>query len=194
VLGQPDAVAEQRALGERRGRVDRQHRDRPALGAARLGQRGDERRLAGPGRAGQADERGLAGVGIDLADDLPALGLVVLDERDRTRERALVACEEASARVPWSGMGRGFWQALWTVKLSPAQAPVTTGPKTPKPPPEWREPPPPLRGGPRAFLRFARRNRLLSRGYLILIVRLGWYKLRFRGRLKTDGLAFICPA
>jgi hypothetical protein len=32
-----------------------------------------------------------------------------------------------------------------------------------------------------AFLRFARRNRLLSRGYLILILRLGYYKLRFRG-------------
>jgi acetyltransferase-like isoleucine patch superfamily enzyme len=69
-----------------------------------------------------------------------------------------------------------------------------TGPtKTPPLPPEWREEPPPLRGGPRAFLRFARRNNLLSRGYLVLIVRLGWYKLRFRGRLKTDGLAFICP-
>ena len=90
-------------------------------------------------------------------------------------------------------MGRGFWQALCTVKLSAAQAPATTGAKTPKPPPEFRDPPPPLRGGPVAFLRFARRNRLLSRGYLILILRLAYYKLRFRGRLKTDGLAFICP-
>jgi hypothetical protein len=78
-------------------------------------------------------------------------------------------------------MGRGFWQALCTVKLSAAQAPATTGAKTPKPPPEFRDPPPPLRGGPLAFLRFARRNRLLSRGYLILILRLAYYKLRFRG-------------
>jgi len=79
------------------------------------------------------------------------------------------------------------------VKLSAAQAPVATGAQTPEPPPEFRDPPPPLRGGPLTFLRFARRNRLISPGYLVLLVRLAYFKLRFRGRLKTDGLAFICP-
>ena len=46
VVGQPDAVAEQRAVRERRGRVDRQHGDLAVLLAAQLGQRADQRRLA----------------------------------------------------------------------------------------------------------------------------------------------------
>jgi acetyltransferase-like isoleucine patch superfamily enzyme len=65
--------------------------------------------------------------------------------------------------------------------------------KGPRPPIELRGDPPPLHGGPLALLRFARRNRLLSWGYLVLALRLAWFKLRFRGRLVTDGLAFICP-
>jgi acetyltransferase-like isoleucine patch superfamily enzyme len=60
-------------------------------------------------------------------------------------------------------------------------------------PPEIRGEPPPLRGGPLAFLRFARRNRLFSRGYFTLLLRWCWYKARFRGRFQTDGLCFICP-
>ncbi len=53
--------------------------------------------------------------------------------------------------------------------------------------------PGPLRGGPLAFLRFARANRLLGPQYALLIARWAWLKLRWRGRLKTDGLAFVCP-
>ena len=53
--------------------------------------------------------------------------------------------------------------------------------------------PPPLRGGPLTFLRFAKANRMLSPGYAILIARWVWLKLRWRGRLKTDGLCFVCP-
>jgi acetyltransferase-like isoleucine patch superfamily enzyme len=53
--------------------------------------------------------------------------------------------------------------------------------------------PPPLRGGPMTLLRFARRNRMLSFGYARLIAKWMWLKLRWRGRLKTDGLCFICP-
>jgi acetyltransferase-like isoleucine patch superfamily enzyme len=53
--------------------------------------------------------------------------------------------------------------------------------------------PPPLHGGPLALLRFMRANNMLRLGYLRLLVRLVWLKLRFRGRLKTDGIAFICP-
>jgi acetyltransferase-like isoleucine patch superfamily enzyme len=53
--------------------------------------------------------------------------------------------------------------------------------------------PPPLHGGPLEFLRFARRNHMLSWGYAYLLVRLAWFKLRFRGRLQVDGVAFICP-
>jgi acetyltransferase-like isoleucine patch superfamily enzyme len=53
--------------------------------------------------------------------------------------------------------------------------------------------PPPLRGGPLTFLRFAKVNRLLGPGSAILIARWLWLKLRWRGRLQTDGLCFICP-
>ena len=60
VLGQADAVAEQRAVGERRRRVDREHGDLAVLRAAQLGQRADERRLARAGRAGEPDDRRVA--------------------------------------------------------------------------------------------------------------------------------------
>jgi acetyltransferase-like isoleucine patch superfamily enzyme len=53
--------------------------------------------------------------------------------------------------------------------------------------------PPPLHGGPLAFLRFARRNGMFTFGYARLIAKWLWLKLRWRGRLQTDGLCFICP-
>ena len=68
----------------------------------------------------------------------------------------------------------------------------------PNPPPlgspiERRGEPPPLRGGPVALLRFMRANHMLSAGYARMLVRRGLLKLRYRGRLRTDGLCFICP-
>jgi acetyltransferase-like isoleucine patch superfamily enzyme len=56
-----------------------------------------------------------------------------------------------------------------------------------------RRAPAPLRGGPLAFLRFAHEHHMLRLGYLPLIARWAWLKLRLRGRLNTDGLCFICP-
>ena len=56
-----------------------------------------------------------------------------------------------------------------------------------------RKPPAPLHGGPLALLRFARERGMLRRGYVALIVRWLWLKLRWRGRLRTDGLCFVCP-
>ncbi|HEX5851657.1 MAG TPA: acyltransferase [Solirubrobacteraceae bacterium] len=56
-----------------------------------------------------------------------------------------------------------------------------------------RRAPEPLRGGPLALLRFMRANNMLRRQYAYLIARFLWLKLRFRGRLQTDGLCFICP-
>ena len=53
--------------------------------------------------------------------------------------------------------------------------------------------PPPRHGGPLTLLRFARRHRMLSLRYARLVVRLAWLKLRWRGRLVTDGLCFIGP-
>jgi len=60
-------------------------------------------------------------------------------------------------------------------------------------PPAVRGEPPPRHGGPVALLRFLRANGMLTWGYAKLALRLAWLKLRFRGRLRTDGLAFVGP-
>jgi len=38
-----------------------------------------------------------------------------------------------------------------------------------------------------------RANKMVSRDHARLLARLAWLKLRWRGRLKTDGIAFVCP-
>jgi acetyltransferase-like isoleucine patch superfamily enzyme len=53
--------------------------------------------------------------------------------------------------------------------------------------------PEPLHGGPLALLRFMRANRMIDLRYLRLVVRFLALKLRYRRRLQTDGLCFICP-
>jgi acetyltransferase-like isoleucine patch superfamily enzyme len=66
--------------------------------------------------------------------------------------------------------------------------------ETPAAPPQFvRAEPPPLHGGPLTFVRFARRHGMLRPGYLMLIARWAWLKLRWRGRLHTNGLCFVCP-
>ena len=80
--------------------------------------------------------------------------------------------------------------------MEPSAVPTTPGKKKSKLAPkpiELRGDPPPLRGGPLAFVRFARRHNMLSWKYAYLLARLAYFKLRFRGRLVTDGAAFICP-
>jgi acetyltransferase-like isoleucine patch superfamily enzyme len=57
--------------------------------------------------------------------------------------------------------------------------------------PAVRRPPPPLRGGPLAFLRFASEHDMVRASYLPLLLRWLWLKMRWRGRLKTDGLCFV---
>jgi acetyltransferase-like isoleucine patch superfamily enzyme len=59
--------------------------------------------------------------------------------------------------------------------------------------PQVRGEPPPLRGGPLALYRFLRDHKMLTLSYARLAARWLWLKLRFRGRLKTDGLCFVCP-
>ena len=66
-------------------------------------------------------------------------------------------------------------------------------PRHPVAPPEYREAPPPLAGGPLALLRFMRANNMLTLKYGGLIARWAWLKLRWRGRLQTDGLCFVAP-
>ena len=53
--------------------------------------------------------------------------------------------------------------------------------------------PPPLHGGPLHTLRWMRRHRMLGFSNARLMVRWAYLKLRFRGRLVTDGLCFVCP-
>jgi acetyltransferase-like isoleucine patch superfamily enzyme len=56
-----------------------------------------------------------------------------------------------------------------------------------------RLPPAPARGGVLALLRFMRANNMLNRHYAVLGARLLWLKLRWRGRLRTEGMCFVCP-
>jgi acetyltransferase-like isoleucine patch superfamily enzyme len=56
-----------------------------------------------------------------------------------------------------------------------------------------RGPPAPLHGGPLALLRFMAGHGMLTPKYARLLVRLALRKLIARGRLETDGLAFIGP-
>jgi acetyltransferase-like isoleucine patch superfamily enzyme len=53
--------------------------------------------------------------------------------------------------------------------------------------------PPPRHGGPLTLLRFLRANGMLTPGYARLFARWAWLKARWRGRLQTDGVAFVCP-
>jgi acetyltransferase-like isoleucine patch superfamily enzyme len=71
--------------------------------------------------------------------------------------------------------------------------PLRTLEKPPVIPRVVRTGPPPLRGGPLTFLRFARRHHMLNWTYARLVARWLWLKLRWRGRLQTDGLCFVCP-
>ena len=59
--------------------------------------------------------------------------------------------------------------------------------------PQPRPAPAPLRGGPTAFLRFAAANGMLNLKYARLVARWAWLKLRWRGRLRGDGLFVVCP-
>jgi acetyltransferase-like isoleucine patch superfamily enzyme len=58
---------------------------------------------------------------------------------------------------------------------------------------EVRGEPAPLQGGPLTLLRFLRRHGMLNRKYARLALRWAWLKLRWRGRLQTDGLCFVGP-
>src|SRR3954449_3831908 len=61
------------------------------------------------------------------------------------------------------------------------------------PPAPVRGEPAPLHGGPLTLLRFLRAHGMLNLDYGRLIVRWAWLKLRFRGRLVTEGICFIAP-
>jgi hypothetical protein len=95
VIGEADSVAEERTLRERARGVDGDDAD-CRLGLAHVAdERADQRRLAHAGRPGQPDHVGRPGARIELADELVRERVAILDERDRTRERAPVAAPDA---------------------------------------------------------------------------------------------------
>jgi acetyltransferase-like isoleucine patch superfamily enzyme len=70
---------------------------------------------------------------------------------------------------------------------------TATRPTAPAPVLELRGDPPPLRHGVANFVRFLRAHGMFNLKYGRLMVRWAWLKLRWRGRLQTDGLCFIAP-
>ncbi|HEY0346484.1 MAG TPA: acyltransferase [Solirubrobacteraceae bacterium] len=72
-------------------------------------------------------------------------------------------------------------RTLTIAEPPPAAAPVVRGA------------PRPLHGGPLELWRFMRSHGMLNMSYARLVARWLWLKLRWRGRLKTDGLCFVCP-
>ena len=95
VVGEPDAVTEHGALRERAGGIDREHPDLPSGPAELAGQRPDQGALADPGRARQPHDARPAGLRKELRDQPVALGLAVLDQADRPRQRPLVPGQQA---------------------------------------------------------------------------------------------------
>jgi acetyltransferase-like isoleucine patch superfamily enzyme len=63
----------------------------------------------------------------------------------------------------------------------------------PAAPSQRRGAPAPLHGGPLALLRFLREHGMLTLPYARLGLRWAWLKLRWRGRLQTDGMCFVGP-
>ena len=62
-------------------------------------ERADQRRLADPGRPGDADDEGRARLRVEDADELVRERVAVLDERDRPGERAPVATAHAVGEI-----------------------------------------------------------------------------------------------
>ncbi len=60
-------------------------------------------------------------------------------------------------------------------------------------PAEIRGAPPPRHGGLLTLIRFLRAHGMMNAKYGRLALRLGAWKLRLRGRLRLDGLAFVGP-
>jgi len=77
--------------------------------------------------------------------------------------------------------------------MDPLLAEPTDAIAVKRPPDGLRRAPKPLRGGPAALVRFMRANNMLTFSYARLLARLLLLKLRYRQRLQTDGICFICP-
>jgi hypothetical protein len=86
-----DAVAQDCAARERAGGVNGDDADRPPGAAIRFSQLGDERGLAGAGRAGDADDVRAPGARVDDGQRLRCQRAVILHLADEPRQRAPVS-------------------------------------------------------------------------------------------------------
>ena len=179
VLGEADAVPEQRAVGEGRARVDREHRD-VALGlAAQLRQRADERRLAGArarpsGRrsrpcrcAGRPRARAPSRAGSSDSTSVIAAG-----------ERALVTGRGVARRGCRPPLrAQTTFGRPWTLSSPPGRRSRRCRRRS------AREPPRRATAGRSRSCASCARTGCSPSGYAQLALRLAWLKLRFRGRL-----------
>ena len=72
VFGEPNAVAEQRAMRKRRAGIDRDHADALARGARVANQARGERRLSDARRPGEADRHRAPRLRVERANEFPA--------------------------------------------------------------------------------------------------------------------------
>ena len=91
VVGEPDAIAEQGAVRERRRRIDGDDSDGSLLAAHVAHEPGDQRRLSDSRWPRDPDCIRVSRLRIEVTHDVVGEGVTVLDERDRTRQRAFVA-------------------------------------------------------------------------------------------------------
>src|SRR5205085_4625609 len=101
--------------------IDRDDRDAPGPLSIQTGETIDERRLATAWRAGDSNGLRVAGLGIQLTHRLGRAGVIVLHDRNETRDRPLVACSRARDEVAGRGglhqSTRRSWRAItirWT--------------------------------------------------------------------------------
>src|SRR4029079_14855594 len=96
---EPDPVAEERALGEGARGVDGDDADRRLALPHVAGERADQGRLAHARRPRDADDESRARLGVEDADELVRERIAVLDQRDRTSERAPVAAADTVGEI-----------------------------------------------------------------------------------------------
>lgn len=120
-LPHSDAVAEDGAAAERARWIDRDDRDPGRSLAVQTGESIHERRLAATRRARDPDRLRVTGLRVELAHRLGGAGLVVLHDRNETRDRSLVARSRTSEQIAGRGRGhqstRRSWRAItirWT--------------------------------------------------------------------------------
>jgi hypothetical protein len=95
VVGEADAVAEQRPVRERRRGVDGDDADSPLLRPHVADECREERGLADARRARHSDRVRASRLRIEVVDDVVGERVAVLDQRDRACERAFVALADA---------------------------------------------------------------------------------------------------